>query len=139
MKREIKFRAWHENEYIKGGGYMHYFGLGEGCFKYYAIDLKTNSSEEWTFDLSVSKEVMQYTGLKDENGVEIYEGDIWSVVTGGEWSRETGHKDIVTKGEVKITTKGVYIGGLGLWANTHIFGNGKGEVIGNIHENPELL
>jgi uncharacterized phage protein (TIGR01671 family) len=57
--REIKFRAWDKwnNEMIQPH---------EGDF------IKWHSMSNWKECL----EVMQYTGLKDKNGQEIYEGDI---------------------------------------------------------------
>lgn len=57
MSREIKFRAWDLNEHK-----MRY--NGEYCEDVYL----------WSIDCA--SELMQYTGLKDKNGKEIYEGDI---------------------------------------------------------------
>ena len=59
MKREIKFRAYSLNTNNKG--VMSFFTL-----------------EEMSMDMGYVNidNVMQYTGLKDKNGVEIYESDI---------------------------------------------------------------
>ena len=59
--REIKFRAWDESQ-----NYMAYQG---------APDLETIQSFMFHFG---NKILMQYTGMKDKNGKEIYEGDMIS-------------------------------------------------------------
>ncbi len=80
--------------------------------------------------------LMQYTGLKDKNGVEIYEGDVISTL------RNNGKGYLVTD---KKTLRAVE------WSNTEKYYGGPSKigfnltpgkvyvVHGNIYENPELL
>lgn len=77
-------------------------------------------------------ELMQYTGLKDKNGKEIYEGDIVKVFTNKEWRigkiiyEHSGFTiDVTNNKELE-------------YGRTSILEN-LTEVIGNIYDNPELL
>jgi len=110
MEREIKFRVW-------DGLKMRYFDLSDTI-------------------APCEIEIMQYTGLKDRDGKEIYEGDIVRVPA------------IVYKGG-----SGVYdIYSIRFaWGSFYLYDLNSGfddllqdvsdecEIIGNIHEHPELL
>ena len=78
--------------------------------------------------------LMQSTGIKDKNGVEIYEGDIVETVYNGEVFAGVVVYDLsevdfkVTDGKEKYGRNFQYLAG-----------NDENEVLGNIYENPELL
>lgn len=128
MSREIKFRAWGKNshEYLRDiDNFYRGFSIKELGY--------IEHLEEW--------ELMQYTGLTDKAGKEIYEGDFlqWE-----DWQQELTEKpDIYVAAWLSEAAKFVlkcYRGGLYLEPQDISFRSCKEfEVIGNLYENPELL
>ncbi|EIZ6626588.1 hypothetical protein ABZ223_002894 [Listeria monocytogenes] len=82
------------------------------------------------------KTVGQYTGLKDKNGKKIFEGDIVRNING-----EYSYIGIVNKDRYTFYIKGVAPKDNYDFADVSDTVTGKSSliVIGNIHENPELL
>lgn len=127
--REIKFRAWDGERmiYPEWEKYVIQFDGTIGCF-----NGKTYDTVEWV--------LMQFTGLKDKSGREIYEGDIVTAhyfYFNGNFDND-GH----IKGKIVITTDGVFIeekenAGLYVHETTH-YTDPCIEVIGTIYdkENP---
>lgn len=128
--REIKFRVWDKNKKAM---------YNDVYIKWLSPELKR--ATEYTYndfgDLSFlqlndalknDKEyiLMQYTGLKDKNGKEIYEGDILKAKSQG-----TEYIGKVYYDEAQWFGAGDYL--------HHAVKNSNAEIIGNIYSNPELI
>lgn len=123
MSREIKFRVWdkEEKEYYYNAEHAYdFFCSGRGCY-----------AESFGDVLDQPKKfvVEQYTGLKDKNGKEIYEGDIIR--------DKPGYVYRVKWGRVMFLMSG--LNSMVCFPLNDVSFNEKVEVIGNIQENGDLL
>ncbi|MEK4474327.1 YopX family protein [Paenibacillus sp. FSL R7-0048] len=123
MGREIKYKAWLPT--IKKMTYGH-------------------TLEQWLLDFPHLEDFsedtvwLQYTGLNDKKGVEIYDGDIID----GSWINPMSQEKVIRQYKVTFN-KGKYnaelIGHHPYGSTMLYFENENAEVIGNIYENPELI
>lgn len=132
--REIKFRLWDKKYHVFdecGAPDMFISINGE----IYEKEERTYAMQSYTeYEKADHYELSQYTGLKDKNGKEIYEGDVVSAFHGTQLSAVTWNKEFGLY-EVVLQVSG-------LSASTEeLLGNHLDviEVIGNIYENPELI
>ena len=120
MNREIKFRLWHEGSkqmfYNTASSMNILIGLG-GEIK--DIYLKA--------DITGEMKISQFTGLKDKNGKEIYEGDI--ILKDSSFKGAIVWEKINCRFKIKREKSYDFFLSEGTYC----------EVIGNIYENPELL
>ena len=116
MSRVIKFRGWNKQSHMMVDDIKVMNGRGG-----------TVALSEF-FDPDMIVLPLQFTGLTDKNGVEIYEGDIFRDENDGVWPVEWSE------------IYAAFVVGAG---GDALFGNWKDgdnlEVIGNIMENPELV
>ena len=80
-----------------------------------------------------SDTVGQFTGFKDNTGKEIYEGDIVKFMAHDGLGNELGTQ----QGIIRYQYGGYLIGGCDMY--DILLNDDEAEIIGNIHDNPELL
>lgn len=131
--REVKFRAWDGQDKLIRNVQQLLFN------KQNEVDIKIY--EEW-FATGPDLILMQYTGLKDKNGAEIYEGDIcqvddglsdyWYVV---EWV--FAGWQAVTYKKKNSSVRGISNGVNSFYIEPDC--TSEMTIIGNVYENKELL
>ena len=126
--RELKFRAWEIEDKKYYPVIKLWFDSTVG--KPDSAELWLSKNETEIADIPEQIELEQYTGLKDKNGKEIYEGDIMS------------DKSVVRFAyDDEVGSCGCCVDKF--WGSGFIISNNEPieliEVIGNIHDNPELL
>lgn len=123
-----KFRAWDKRKNV----------MRDVAVLHFTKNGKTNFIEYWINPTQLKSyhvrniELMQSTGLKDKNGVDVYQGDIIRCTRGCPheviWLEKYG---------------GTFFGGMPAWYLSGLSNGyswtGREEVIGNIYENSELL
>ena len=138
--RPIKFRAWIDREmiYPKGDLYIAFFDAPMAVD--WAIYNRRTESNFYKHDgsypeLTESNHLMQFTGLMDKNGKEIYEGDIVRFIDDvtipskpDEVITEVFWWDVMACFSMKNT-----------YMELNFTTVDEIEVIGNIYQNPELL
>ena len=138
-QREIKFRAWHnvEKRWIEPGWVD---VRASGTIVRHYVHRGYNIGEDKNPDYL---EFSQYTGLKDKNGKEIYEGDILRI---GEDDEDDRAEIVKVEWLERYPRNGAEMCAfmlVGAWdkefAHFYDYAFCGLEVIGNIYENPELL
>jgi len=140
MNREIKFRAWNTDrkKMITSFDGITQNSIGDSTTHNLRL-LSSSYSGADMFRPNWGRNVilMQYTGLRDKNGVEIYEGDIIKNIQADVnevfWYNE----------EPSFCYRNYHAEALPLGCDSNATMEGElftqDEVIGNIYENPELL
>lgn len=143
--REILFRGKRidKNQWVYGS-YCYAELLNKSGYEHLIIE----QSAEGKSHNVVVESVGQYTGLKDKNGQRIFEGDIvkneWCFIKGNSIVRFGEYKSLDSSDDYQCGHLGFYLEHISDFNKRTVrkdimyFAN-KCEIVGNIHDNPELL
>ena len=122
--REIKFRAWHKPTQLMDDVALIDFYNEKIGILYADPVMQCESIQKYNFN---EVELMQYTGLKDKNGNEIYEDDILKTWIGGYEQASPYVVEDMRKLYFELKRDNSY------------YRIQKTEILGNIYENQELI
>ena len=153
--REIKFRAWQKHHKrmleVRSISFKDEKILSiltytnENVWPQLVLYTDEYKSNFWlTDEEGMCLHLMQFTGLLDKNGKEIYEGDICIMHMPNTWGEDDELSKEVPNRIINFEWKnnGWNLKGFNILTGTYYFGSIKGEmleVIGNVYQNPELL
>ena len=131
MPKELKFRVWDKESKLMMP--VEELIWDKGAI-YLIWALRAEDGEDGIgYDMAPDEaQIMQFTGLHDSQGREIYEGDVVRI----SWETDDGEHPS-TVGLVDFADGSFYVktrtGGYYYWTGYEV------EVLGNVHQNPELL
>lgn len=134
MNREILFRAKCFGNW-RYGNYVHFVKkpTNSRCNINYKDFIITNEDDgEHYFPISDLSSLGQYTGLKDKNGVKIFEGDI--VIIGEKLKTKVVYYDGAFRMQSEFSPTPTDTTDMG-----YMMREFSVRIIGNIHDNPELM
>lgn len=132
--RDIKFRLWNDedNRMERVTEMRKFLSIQWECD---TVDDDTSETSEWC----TPKTIMQFTGLKDKNGIEIYEGDLIKNQR-GRTVEVVWHKFTASFGSVFVGDDGsAPIGQDKSYGFHNADWKHEIEVIGNIYQNQEFI
>ncbi|ELC8385758.1 YopX family protein [Clostridium perfringens] len=140
MSRELKFKIWdkEQKKFLEinweGEDTTHTKGKANICYSDHVYVTLSGYVNEDGWPYEVDADILQYTGLKDKNGKEIYEGDI--LINTNKSKLNLGienQKYLIVYRALGFDLKPLFKGRALKFNYTDL------ELIGNIYENQELL
>ena len=124
--REIKFRAWNES----AKRHSKPFGISATVLNY------TDDDGLGVMKSLTTETIEQYTGLKDKNGVDVYEGD---VLKAWHHEHEMFEENAVTFENGTFSIGRYWKDGSHDWHSMEQYDSFELEIIGNIHQNKDKI